>query len=77
MRNNEIAAWIKLLLAFDFARFRARSLKFRRDGNHMRIIESLKAISYKYVHDANFEVISDEINVHTEYTGYLGKTFFL
>ena len=60
MRNNKIAASIKLSLAFDFAKFRARSLKFRKDSNHRHIIESLKANKYKYGDDANFEVISAE-----------------
>jgi hypothetical protein len=77
MRNNKIAASIKLSLAFDFAKFRARSLKFYRESNHVHKLGSLKANNYKYGDDASFEVISDEFNVHIEYMGYLGKTFFL
>jgi len=64
MRNYKIVASIKLSLAFDFVKFRARRVKFCIDGNHMHIIRSLKANNFKNVDDAKFEVISDEFNVH-------------
>jgi len=64
MRNNKIAASIKLSSAFNFVKFRARRLKFCIDGNDVHIIGSLKAKNFKYVDDANFEVIRDEFNVH-------------